>query len=200
MSISFGPSSYTIKAYDRTHRTVIGTLSTHVMIRPVKYSILFQVLRIQSSFNLLLGRPWIHEAGSIPSSLHQKLNFIHEGRIIMIQSDRDVVTSSETVLHISHSEDDLDLTWFIFNEVQVVSLDDDNRGLVPMSFDKKNNTLVLSMMRGMSNIYGLGLGRRQHGPREFTFTIDHDIPYGLGYTPIEGDGHHMVRMIRATVG
>ena len=69
-----------------------------------------------------------------------------------------------------------------------------------MSFDKKNNTLVLSMMRGMSNIYGLGMGRRQHGPREFTFTIDHDIPYGLGYTPIEGDGHHMVQMIRATVG
>ena len=50
----------------------MGTLSTHVMIGPVIYSILFQVLRIQSSFNLLLGRPWIHEAGAIPSSLHQK--------------------------------------------------------------------------------------------------------------------------------
>ena len=54
---NFGPSSQTIKAYDGTQRTVMGTLNTHVMIGPVRYSILFQVLRIQSSFNLLLGRP-----------------------------------------------------------------------------------------------------------------------------------------------
>ena len=80
----FGPSTQIVKAYDGTQRTILGTLSTHVMIGPVIYSILFQVLRIQSSFNLLLGRPWIHEAGAIPSSLHQKVKFIHEGRIITI--------------------------------------------------------------------------------------------------------------------
>ena len=56
----FGSSTQIVKAYDGTQRTVLGTLSTHVMIGPVIYSILFQVLRIQSSFNLLLGRPWIH--------------------------------------------------------------------------------------------------------------------------------------------
>ena len=66
----FGPSIQIVKAYDGTQRTVLGTLSTHVMIGPVIYSILFQVLRIQSSFNLLFGRPWIHEVGAIPSSLH----------------------------------------------------------------------------------------------------------------------------------
>ena len=76
----------------------MGTLTAHVMIGPVRYLVLFQVLRIQSSFNLLLGHPWIHEAGVIPSSLDQKVKFIHEGRIIMIQSDRDVVTYSEPVL------------------------------------------------------------------------------------------------------
>ena len=88
----------------------MGTLTTHVMIGSVRYSILFQVLRIRSSFNLLLGRPWIHEAGVIPSSLHQKVKFIHEGRIITIQSEKDVVTSFEPVLQINHNEDDLHLT------------------------------------------------------------------------------------------
>ena len=81
---NFGPSIQTVRAYDGTQGTVMGTLTTHVMTGPVRYSILFQVLRIQSSFNLLLGCPWIHEAGAIPSSLHQKVKFIHEGRIIMI--------------------------------------------------------------------------------------------------------------------
>ena len=65
----------------------MGTIATHVMIGPVRYFILFQVLRIQSSFNLLLGYPWIHEVDAIPSSLHQKMKFIHEGRVIMIQSN-----------------------------------------------------------------------------------------------------------------
>ena len=76
----------------------MGTLTAHVMIGSIRYSLLFQVLRIQSSFNLLLGHPWIHEAGAIPSALHQKMKFIHEGHIITIQSDKDVVTSSEPVL------------------------------------------------------------------------------------------------------
>ena len=69
--------------------------------------------------------------GAIPSSLHQKVKFIHEGRM----SYKDVVTSFELVLQISHSEDDLHLIEFVFEEVQVVSLEDDNRDMVPMSFD-----------------------------------------------------------------
>ena len=177
----------------------MGALNTHVMIGPVRYSILFQVLRIQSSFNLLLGRPWIHEAGVIPSSLHHKVELMHKGRIITIQPDRDVVTSSEPVLHISHSEDDLHLIGFTFDEVQVVGLEDDSRDLVPMSFDQHNITLVLSMMRGMSYMSGIGLGWRQQGSCQFTFIVDHDIPYGLGYTPTEDDARHMAQLLRDRV-
>ena len=98
--------------------------------------------------------------GAIPSSLHQKVKFIHEGRIITIQYDKDVVTFFEPVLQISHSEDDLHLIGFVFDEVQVVSLEDDNKDMVPMSFDQYSNTLVLNMMGGMSYMLGLRLGRR----------------------------------------
>ena len=42
----FGPSTQTVKAYDGTQRTVMGTLTAHVMIGPVRYSVLFKVLRI----------------------------------------------------------------------------------------------------------------------------------------------------------
>ena len=34
---------------------------------------------------------------------------------------------------------------------------------------------------------GLGLGRSQQGSREFTIIVDHDIQYGLSYTPFEDD-------------
>ncbi|RVW68741.1 Retrovirus-related Pol polyprotein from transposon 412 [Vitis vinifera] len=192
----FGPSTQTVRAYDGTQRTVMGTLSTHVMIGPVSYSIVFQVLRIQSSFNLLLGRPWIHEAGAIPSSLHQKVKFIHEGRIITIQSDRDIITSSEPVLHISHSEDDLHLTGFTFDEVQVVSLEDGSRDMVPMSFDQHSSTLVLSMMRGMSYLPGIGERARMSGIpfdyplRPYTFQLADYFIRGSEHTPrTEGTVH-----------
>ena len=64
------------------------------------------------------------------------------------------------MLQISHSEDDLHLIGFTFDEVQIFSLEDDRKDMVPMSFDQHNNTLVLSMMKGMSYMPGLGLGRR----------------------------------------
>ena len=86
---------------------------------------------------------------------------IHEGRIITIQSDRDIVSFFEPVLQISHNENDLHLTGFTFDEVQVVNLEDDSRDMVPMFFYQYNSTLELSMMRGMSYMPGLGLGHRQ---------------------------------------
>ena len=43
---------------------------------------------------------------------------------------------------------------------------------------------------------GLGLGGRQQGPREFTFTVDHDIPC---YTPTEDDACHMAWLRRDRV-
>ena len=51
IALGFSPSDFrsstqTIRAYDRTQRTVMGTLTTHVMIGPVTYFMLFQVLRI----------------------------------------------------------------------------------------------------------------------------------------------------------
>ncbi|RVW92012.1 Retrovirus-related Pol polyprotein from transposon 17.6 [Vitis vinifera] len=110
------------------------------------------VLRIPASFNLLLGRPWIHQAGAIPSSLHQKVKFIHDGQVITVQSTRDMISSSEPVLQISHSDDDFFLTGFTFDERHVIST-------------------------------GFGLGRRQHGSSEFVTSIDHETPYGLGFTP-----------------
>ena len=55
------------------------------------------------------------------------------------------------------------------------------------------------MMRGVSYIPSLGLSRLQWESYEFTFTFDHDIPYGLGYTLTEDDARHMARLCRDRV-
>ncbi|KAL6311821.1 hypothetical protein AAG906_025776 [Vitis piasezkii] len=125
----FGPSTQTVRTYDSTRR---------------------EVLRIPTSFNLLLGRPWIHRAGAIPSSLHQKVKFIHDGRVVVVQSVGDMFISAEPVLEISHADDDFFLTGFTFDEVQTLEMEDFCRDSVAMSFDQHSSTVVLDIMRSMS--------------------------------------------------
>ncbi|RVW90362.1 Transposon Ty3-I Gag-Pol polyprotein [Vitis vinifera] len=153
----FSPSTQTVRAYDSTRREVMGTLE----IEPT----------------------WIHRAGAIPSSLHQKVKFIHDGQVVVVQSVGDMFIAAEPVLEISHTDDDIFLTGFTFDEVQTVEIEDFCRDFVAMSFDQHGSTVVLDIMRSMSYLPGMGLGRRQHGSSEFITIPDHDVPFGLGSSP-----------------
>ena len=48
---------------------------------------------ISSSYNCLLGRPWIHIAGVVPSTLHQKIKFMIEGQLISIAAEEDMIVA-----------------------------------------------------------------------------------------------------------
>ena len=165
----------------------MSTLEIELLIGPTTFVTLFQVLRIPTSFNLLLGRPWIHRAKAIPSSLHQKVKFIHDGQVVTVQSMRDMFIFSEPVLQISHSDDDPFLTRFTFDEVQTLEMEDFRRDFVAMSFDQHDSTLVFDMMRNVFYLPDMELGRRQHGPSEFMAILNHNVPFRLGFIPIEVD-------------
>ena len=74
----------------------MGTLEIELLIGPTTSVTLFQVLRIHTSFNLLLGRPCIYRVGVIPSSLHQKVKFIHDGQVVTVHSVGDMFFPSLT--------------------------------------------------------------------------------------------------------
>ena len=122
------------------------------------------------------------------------MKFIHEARVITVQPIGEAYPSAEPVLEISHSDVDLLLTGFSFDAVQIVEVEDFCKDLVAMSFDSHSNTTVLDIMRCMSFLPGLGLGRRQHRLREFTLVMDHDSPFRLGYVPTEADFRYMARL------
>ena len=183
-----------MRAYDSTHREVMGTLTLKLMIGPVVFQVMFQILWILVSFNLLLGHPWIHSAGAIPSSLHLKVKFIHDGQVITISSTGGAHLTSKPVLEISHGGDDLLMTGFAFDEMQTMEPGDFVRDSVPMSFDQHRSTVVLDMMESMSYMPGLGLGCRQHGRSEFITVLDHDPPFGLGFVPLEADFRCMAQL------
>ena len=178
----------------------MGTLTLELMIRPIVFQVLFQVLRIHVSFNLLLSSPWIQNAGVISSSLHLKVKFIHDGLVITISSTSGAHLTSEPVLEISHGGDDLILTIFTFDEVQTVEPGDFVRDSVPMSFDQHSSPVVLDMMRSMLYMPGLGLGHHQHGRSEFITVLDHYPPFSLGFVPIEVDFLCMAQLFQERVG
>ena len=125
------------------------------------------------------------------------MKFIHDKQVITVQPPKDVFASSEPMLQISHSENDLFFTGFTFDEVQTLEVEDFCRDFVAMSFDQHSSMMVLDMMRGMSFMLGMGLGRRQRGPMDFVATVDHDAPFG--FVPTEANYRYMARLSRERV-
>ena len=68
-----------------------------------------------------------------------------------------------------------------------------------MSFDQQISTVVLDMMRSMSYLPGIGLGRRQHGPNEFIAIPDHEVPFGLEFISTKVDYQYVARLRKERV-
>ncbi|MDQ9783665.1 hypothetical protein, partial [Serratia marcescens] len=47
----------------------------------------FCVIDMKPSYNIILGRPWLYQAGVVASSLHQMLHFKHQGRLVTVKGE-----------------------------------------------------------------------------------------------------------------
>ena len=68
-----------------------------------------------------------------------------------------------------------------------MTIEESHKDHIPLPFDHHSGIIVLSMIKDMFYLVGLGLGRRQHGISEFIATMSHDTPFDLGYTPTKAD-------------
>ncbi|PKI67266.1 hypothetical protein CRG98_012338 [Punica granatum] len=99
-------SNTTVRAFDGSKREVNGEIDLLIDVGPFSFSVTFQILEIPNAFSLLLRRPWIHAAGAVLSSLHQKLKFFVEGKLIIVNDEEDYAVYKETAVpYISIGED-----------------------------------------------------------------------------------------------
>ncbi|XP_070004590.1 uncharacterized protein [Nicotiana sylvestris] len=63
--------SMNVKAFDGSQRATIREINLDLQMGPTCFDVKSQVLDISATYNLLLGRPWIHIAGAVASTLHQ---------------------------------------------------------------------------------------------------------------------------------
>ncbi|XP_060190790.1 uncharacterized protein LOC132620095 [Lycium barbarum] len=80
-------SQVRVKGFDGAQRDVVGEIDLALEIGPVEFMVEFQVMDISTSYNLLIGRPWIHMAGAVPSTLHQSLKFVWNHQEVVIHGE-----------------------------------------------------------------------------------------------------------------
>jgi hypothetical protein len=81
------PSTMTARAYDGSPRPIIGSIDVELIIGPHPFQVTLQVMDIHPSYNILLGRPWIHAARAVASSLHQRVKFIINGNLVTVRAE-----------------------------------------------------------------------------------------------------------------
>ncbi|XP_077232267.1 uncharacterized protein LOC143867983 [Tasmannia lanceolata] len=193
----FIPSEQGILAYDGTRRDVIGTLATEIQIGGEDFDIEFQVLDIKASFLLLLGRPWLHKVGVIPSTLHQKLKFVHNNRVVTVKGDPDLEIGQISQELVVGREADVSLTGFSL-EVSVISMKEAMGEEV--FFLTSTNSNVVRMIRKQGYIPGAGLGKYHQGPTEWPVFRTFNGLFGLGYEPTEQEVKEMKRYMLKWAG
>ena len=75
-----------IRAYDDSTRSMEGTFIASVKIGPIEVVVELTVLDIPVTYALLLGRPWYHTLGGVPSTVHQKVKFLLYGEVVTIDA------------------------------------------------------------------------------------------------------------------
>ncbi|GLT83159.1 hypothetical protein SLE2022_014660 [Rubroshorea leprosula] len=80
-----------VHAFDGTKRNVVGKIELPMEIGLVTFDVDFFVMDISPAFNMLLGRPRIHVAGAVLSTLHQKVKYIVNGVLVTVNGEEEHV-------------------------------------------------------------------------------------------------------------
>ena len=78
------PSDIVVKDFDALKRTVIGERNLPIKVGSQTFDSTFFVMDIRPTYSCLLGRPWVHRADVVTSTLHQKLKYPAKGMIITV--------------------------------------------------------------------------------------------------------------------
>ena len=90
------PTTMIIRTFNGTLLEVQGEIELSIGIDPMFFMVNFQVIKVDSPYNILLGRPWLHAAGAIASTFHQRLKFPSKDHMITIMAEKPLTIFKET--------------------------------------------------------------------------------------------------------
>ncbi|XP_071918757.1 uncharacterized protein [Coffea arabica] len=162
---------------------------------PAQFQIACQVMHFPSVYNVLLGRPWIHSSGAVPSSLHQVLKFVVNDQLVTIFAEENciVIADSEpeedgnrnASVSSYRTADIVSVSWITSEESK------DERVLPAASV-----MMAKKMIRGRYE-FDKGLGRNLQGILKPVELIEKKDQFGLGFRPTARDIQEMKARKRA---
>ena len=72
-------SRLVIQGFNQGGQRAIGMIDLELIIGELTSNVLFHVIDAKTTYNMLLGRLWIHGNGIVPSTLHQCFKYLQSG-------------------------------------------------------------------------------------------------------------------------
>ncbi|XP_052484906.1 uncharacterized protein LOC128039989 [Gossypium raimondii] len=171
-----------VRAFDGTERKVMGRIDIPLLIGPTVYEVDFLVMDIKPSYSCLLGRPWIHSAGAVPSSLHQKLKLVSEGWVVTIDAEEDIIASvTNDAPYLKMRDDAIECSFRSLKFVNATFILEGSK--IPMPRISKTTRMGLQLTVGRGALPKKGLGKYLQGQVEAPVVKDKQDRFGLGYKP-----------------
>jgi len=187
--IHLRPSTMVVRAFDGSKREAIGEVELPVQVGPCTFQIVFQVMDILPAYSCLLGRPWIHTARVVPSTLHQKLKFVVDDKLIIISREEDlVVCGSTSTPYIEATEEALKTS---FQALEIVSTTYVKPFKVNPCLSSASLMVAKTMMKEGYK-YGSGLGKNNTRSVRPVKLVENKGRYGLGYKPTHAERRRII--------
>ncbi|XP_074282937.1 uncharacterized protein LOC141607484 [Silene latifolia] len=175
----FIPTNQTVRAFDGTVRRVSGLVNIMIRVGFTEREIICQVIDVASSFNLLLGRPWIHAIGAVSSTLHRKIKIPFKGEVITINATPIVVDGGDITYEVRDNSPNNLCGFEVVNTIEL------NPKLE--NVDLYTNSRVCEVVFKTGKNLGLSLYPRREDKFEVKLPMDKGMTFGLGYKPTERD-------------
>ncbi|XP_075658812.1 uncharacterized protein LOC142628645 [Castanea sativa] len=94
-------SRLVIQGFNQGGQHAIDMIHLELIVGELISNVLFHVIDAKTTYNMLLGHPWIHGNGIVPSTLHQCFKYLQSG---IKKVDADLKPFSETKAHFADAK------------------------------------------------------------------------------------------------
>ncbi|XP_070019634.1 uncharacterized protein [Nicotiana sylvestris] len=95
------PKAHTLSRFDNSSIVTKGEVAFTTFAEQVVKDTKFHVTEMEMTYNMILGRPWIHEMDAVPSTLHQVIKFTSPWGVRQIRGDQQTSRSNNSIANSS---------------------------------------------------------------------------------------------------
>ncbi|XP_070019464.1 uncharacterized protein [Nicotiana sylvestris] len=180
------PNNVCVRAFDGIKRDTLREIDLILTIGPVEFEVTFQVLDMDTSYNFLLGRPWIHAARAVPSILYQMVKFEYEDREIVVHGEDEQSIYRDPSIPYLEAREGSEHT--VYQAFEVVLAEQYEEGKpCPQPFLSNASIMVAKEMIRHGFKPGEGLGKSLQGiTKPITLPSTKKL-FGIGFHPTPKD-------------